>query len=51
MNEYRDTVSQSISELGCTDLTEIRITEKPESKQVSSKAYSANIEDCLHLKI
>ena len=50
LNVYRDTVSKNISELGCTDLIEMKISEKPGSKPVCITAYTANFKERQSLK-
>lgn len=42
INEYRDCVSKDISDLGCTDVIEMDITEVPNSRPIYSKPYKAS---------
>ena len=42
LNEYRDCITMSIEEIGCTDYVEREIKEIPGSKPVARKPYSAS---------
>lgn len=42
LNEYRDCFAMNISELGCTNLTEMDIKEVEGSKPICMKPYKTN---------
>ena len=45
VNEYRDCFAMSMSELGCTNLTEMNIVEREGSKPVASRPYKTSAEE------
>lgn len=45
LNEFRDCFATTLAELGCTDLVEMKITEKPGSEPVHCRPYHSTNED------
>jgi len=43
LNSYRDTFAKNLNELGCTDMTELRIDEEDSSKPVTCRPYKVSL--------
>jgi len=43
LNDYRDTFAKNLSELGCTDMAELRIDEEEGSRPVACRPYKVSL--------